>query len=129
MYKEILHQLETEDKETEALWKLTHPEKSSHKHIFLTHGTFSDKRICLGIASYFVENGYTCWILEWRNHGASGKTKKRFNFETIGLYDIKAAYGFLFKTEKIAHLNCITHSGGGICLTMFLIKNLEKFLQ
>lgn len=123
MYKEKLIKIETEDGETIALWKISQTEKGNDKHIFLTHGTFSDKRICLGIASYLVDFGYTCWIMEWRNHGASGEAKKRFNFETIGLYDIKTAYDFLFKEEKITDISCITHSGGGICLTMFLIKN------
>lgn len=125
MYKETLLKLETEDAETIALWKVTHPEKDNQKHIFLTHGTFSDKRICLGISTYLVDLGYTCWIMEWRNHGASEPTKKKFNFETIALFDFKAAFKYLFEKEKIANLSCITHSGGGICLTMFLTRNQD----
>jgi len=123
MIQEELHLIETADTETIALWKVTNNPSNKNQSIFLTHGTFSDKRICLGIAKHFAELGYTCWIMEWRNHGASHKTNKAFNFETIGLFDIKAALHHLRNNLGIEKVSCITHSGGGICLTMFLIKN------
>lgn len=34
-----------------------------------------------------------------------------------------AVFEYLFTIEKIKNLDCITPSGGGICLTMFLIWN------
>ena len=105
-----------------ALWKLN-SEKISDKHIFLTHGTFSNRKICDGIASYLAEKGFTCWIMEWRNHGKSSKTEQKFNFETIAKYDLKSTFDFLFDNQNLKNIDCLTHSGGGIVLTMFLINN------
>lgn len=105
-----------------ALWKLSSKNKND-KHIFLTHGTFSNRKICDGIATYLTHKGFTCWIMEWRNHGNSSKSKKKFNFETIAKYDIKSAFDFLFNNQKLKQIDCLTHSGGGIALTLFLINN------
>ncbi len=93
------------------------------KHILLIHGTFSNRKVCDGIAMYLTENGFTCWIMEWRNHGASSKTKENFNFESIAKYDLKSTFDFLFFEQNIKNIDCLTHSGGGIALTMFLIKH------
>ena len=98
-------------------------EIKNNKHIFLTHGTFSNRKICDGIAFHFAELGFTCWILEWRNHGKSSKTKQKFNFETIAKYDLKATIDFLFNNQQIKKIDCIAHSAAGIFLTMLLIKN------
>ena len=65
-----------------ALWKLN-SEKKSDKHIFLTHGTFSNRKICDGISLFLVEKGFTCWIMEWRNHGESSKTQQEFNADIM----------------------------------------------
>ncbi|AUC77787.1 alpha/beta hydrolase [Olleya sp. Bg11-27] len=119
---EHLYHITTEDNQTIALWKLN-SEKRSDKHIFLTHGTFSNRKICDGIAAYLTEKGFTCWIMEWRNHGKSSKTKQKFNFETIAKYDLKSVFNFLFNIIKVKGIDCITHSGGGIVLTIFLINN------
>ena len=93
------------------------------KHVFLTHGTFSNRKICDGIASYLTDKGFTCWIMEWRNHGESSRSEKEFNFETIAKYDIKSTFDFLFNNQNLKNIDCLTHSGGGIILTMFLINN------
>jgi predicted alpha/beta hydrolase len=123
MYKEELIKVTTIDLENIALWKVFDDEKTNGDNIFLTHGTFSDRKICMGIANYFASQGYVCWIMEWRNHGESSKVKQKFNFETVALFDIKAVFNYLFEELKINKIDCITHSGGGICLTMYLIKN------
>ena len=93
------------------------------KHVFLTHGTFSNRKVCDGIAVYLTEKGFTCWIMEWRNHGKSSRSEQKFNFETIAKYDIKSIFSFLFNNQNLKNIDCITHSGGGIILTMFLINN------
>jgi|SaaInl0LU_22_DNA_1037365.scaffolds.fasta_scaffold04735_2 predicted alpha/beta hydrolase len=115
--------LKTSDKEKIALWKISNSEKNIIDNIFLTHGTFSNKNICLGIANYFAKQGYCCYILEWRNHGKSTSVKTRFNFETIALYDINTVFSYLFEDLKLKSIHCITHSGGGIALSMFLMKH------
>lgn len=120
---ETLIRLETQDKAQIALWKRQPEKKKSTKHVVLTHGTFSNKKICNGITLFLVEQGYTCWIMEWRNHGDSAKTKAVFNFETIALNDFLAVFDFLLKEQKIDSLDCVTHSGGGVCLSMFLAQH------
>jgi len=114
--------LNTTDKEKIALWKISNSEQNSIHNIFLTHGTFSNKNICLGIANYFAMQGYCCYIMEWRNHGESSSSKNKFNFETIALYDLKTVFTYLFEELKLKSIHCITHSGGGISLCMLLIK-------
>jgi predicted alpha/beta hydrolase len=128
MYKEELIKIATADLEKIAVWKIYDDERINNLNIFLTHGTFSNRKICIGIAKYFASIGYTCWIMEWRNHGESSKTTKKFNFETIALFDIKAVLEYLFEELKISELDCITHSGGGICLTICLLQN-EKLIS
>lgn len=123
--QEKLIELKTDDAIKIALWKIYNQKETTEKNIFLTHGTFSNKKICLGIAKYFVNLGHTCWIMEWRNHGNSSKTKNKFNFETIGMFDIKTIFKYLTHTLNIEKINCVTHSGGGISLTIFLLKNKE----
>lgn len=98
------------------------PEINSKKHIFITHGTFSNRKICSGIAEYLIEQGFICWIMEWRNHGKSSKAQKKFDFETIAKYDLKSTFEFLFNDQNIKNIDCLAHSGGGIALTMFLIN-------
>lgn len=63
-----------------ALWKISNDATSNEKHILLTHGTFSNKKVLLGITDFLVSKGFTCWLFEWRNHGDSSKTKEPFNF-------------------------------------------------
>jgi predicted alpha/beta hydrolase len=72
---------------------------------------------------YLAEKGFTCWIMEWRNHGKSSKSNQNFNFETIAKFDFKSTFDFLFIDQKIKKIDCLTHSAGGIVLTMFLVKN------
>jgi len=120
--KEELLNIETKDGELIALWKLSSKD-ISEKNIFLTHGTFSNRKICDGIASYLTKKGFTCWIMEWRNHGKSSKSEQKFNFETIAKYDLKSTFDFLFDNQNLKNIDCLTHSGGGIVLTMFLINN------
>ncbi len=116
----------TPDNEKVTLWKFA--TATNHKNVFLTHGTFSDKKILLGLVDYLVENGYTCWVLEWRSHGDSSKAKAKFDFESVALNDIYSSFDYLVHHLKINNLSCVTHSGGGICLTMFLVQfaNFQK---
>ncbi len=123
MIREELIKLATKTDEYLALWKIYGNESVSPKNVFLSHGTFSNRKVCMGISTFLVEKGYTCWILEWRNHGDSSETKQPFNFESVGTEDFLIAFEYLFNGIKIRTLHCITHSGGGVCLTMFLIQN------
>ncbi|HET7838065.1 MAG TPA: alpha/beta fold hydrolase [Variovorax sp.] len=118
--------LVTEDKVSVALWKVTDSiatATSQRRDVFMTHGTFSDRRICLGFAGYLAAHGCTCWILEWRGHGSSQKQVAPFDFETVALFDVKAALTYLVEEEGVRRLDCVTHSGGGLALTMCLLRN------
>ena len=137
MLTENLKLVTTKDKVKIAVWEIfdndkTHPlsDETANKrqNIFLTHGTFSDKKTCLRIAKYLATLGHTCYIMEWRGHGNSAvsnniTSKAAFNFETVATYDFSATFRYLFDDLKLDNLHCVTHSGGGACLTMFLIQN------
>jgi len=125
-----LHVLDTSDGCEFALWEISKKNNPLVKKeaIFLSHGAFSDKTVCMGIADYLANQGYICFILEWRGHGTSPKTDIPFNFETVALYEYKAAFHYIYYHFNIASLHCVTHSGGGLCLTMFLI-NYPEYLK
>ena len=125
MRNEELIKLKIDSKEYIALWKISNKSSDKTRNIFLTHGTFSNRKVCMGIADFLVGEGYTCWIMEWRNHGDSSKISTKFNFETIAKKDIKIVFDYLFDIQKIQKIDCITHSGGGICLTIALIEYPE----
>jgi len=105
-----------------ALWKVS-DKGDDTRHIFLTHGTFSNRKVCMGMAEYLAENGFTCWVLEWRNHGESDPYKGKFNFETVAKEEFLLVFDYFFNQLKIKSIDCVTHSGGGLCLTMFLVHH------
>ncbi|MGO2339196.1 MAG: alpha/beta fold hydrolase [Psychrobacter sp.] len=127
----------TQDGEKIAVWKIVDSKIASTvtdtlttntsvikpQNIFLTHGTFSDKQTCLKIAEYLASLGHHCYIMEWRGHGDSSMPKEKFNFETVATYDYEATFRYFFEELKLDNLHCVTHSGGGIGLIMFLIQN------
>ena len=132
MLTENLTFVRTKDNVQIAIWHIFDSEKQPHladcathkaQNIFLTHGTFSDKKTCLRIAEYLAILGHHCYIMEWRAHGASSTPKDKFNFETVATYDYEATFRYFFEALKLNNLHCVTHSGGGIGLTMFLIQN------
>lgn len=108
-----------------SLWRVrdeTAAPPAGTRDVFLTHGTFSDKRICLGIAKHLAHFGYTCWVLEWRGHGSSAESATAFDFDTVAQSDIRAALAHLQQKQGVRRLHCVTHSGGGILLTMCLTR-------
>ena len=137
MMTENLKLVTTKDNVQIAIWEIFDSEKTHQlsnvhanndttnkgQNIFLTHGTFSDKKTCLRIAEYLAGLGHHCYIMEWRGHGASSIPKDKFNFETVATYDFAAIFDYLLNELTLTHLHCVTHSGGGACLTMFLIQN------
>jgi pimeloyl-ACP methyl ester carboxylesterase len=127
MTVEQLIQLPTADGLRVALWKLladrTVAATTEQRHVLLTHGTFSDRRVCASFARYLASHGHTCWILEWRGHGASQRDDRPFDLETIALFDLKATLEYLLEQERVPRLECATHSGGGIALTMCLARH------
>ncbi|MDO5767953.1 MAG: alpha/beta fold hydrolase [Psychrobacter sp.] len=125
MIIESLQLITTEDNQQVAVWQVADDHQATYigQNVLMIHGAFSDKRILLGIARYLAQQGYHCYIMEWRGHGASPKAKADFNLETVALYDVAATFDYLFNTLGLSSVHCITHSGGGMCLTMFLIQH------
>ncbi len=122
---EDLIKLPSPEGHTLAIWKISEPEIPTHHHIYMTHGTFSDKRICRGIAFFLAKKGYTSWIMEWRGHGASSIPKEKYNFETIAKNDVPVAFEYLLNQLNIKVLSCVVHSGGGAIMAMFLVHNQQ----
>lgn len=120
--KEQYIKILTEDNECIALWKMS-PKKDMDKHIFLTHGAFSNRKTFSGITSTLCDEGFTCWIMEWRNHGGSSMSLQKFNLETVANYDLVSTLNYLFDDVGVKSIDCVTHSGGGLALTMCLIKH------
>ncbi|MFN9726261.1 alpha/beta hydrolase [Acidovorax sp.] len=88
----------TQDGTRLALWRVRDDAANppvGTSDVFLTHGTFSDKRICLGMAKHLASLGCCCWILEWRGHGSSGASATAFNFDTVAQCDVMAALDHL----------------------------------
>ncbi|MGP9545335.1 alpha/beta fold hydrolase [Psychrobacter sp. AOP7-B1-25] len=137
MMTRTLHLVTTKDDEKIAVWKVVDTAEDgtiantsennlpniTPQNIFLTHGTFSDKQTCLKIAEYLAGLGHHCYIMEWRGHGDSSLSKEKFNFETVATYDYEATFRYFFEELKLDNLHCVTHSGGGVGLTMFLVQN------
>lgn len=138
MITKALNLVETKDGEQIAVWQVINSVKDSDatddnvvadsyitkaQNILLTHGTFSDKHTCLKIAEYLASLGHHCYIMEWRGHGHSSVPEEKFNFETVATYDFEATFRYLFDELELDNLHCVTHSGGGVGLTMFLIQN------
>lgn len=114
------HALPIDDKHHLALWKALAPEPNGQQ-VLLTHGTFSTKTTVTGIVEYLQQAGFTCWIFEWRNHGNSSEIGPNFNFETIAKEDCKIVLDYLIHDQGIQQLHGVTHSGGGICLSLALL--------
>ncbi len=119
--QEELIPLELENGGHLALWKITASSSQHDKNILLTHGTFSNRKVLNAITQYLIGHHFTCWIFEWRNHGSSSRQEEELDFETIGKQDFQLVFAYLFTECQIRKIDCITHSGGGICLTIALI--------
>src|SRR5574341_218711 len=59
--------------------------------VLLTHGTFSNGRICGRLAGYLAEHGFDCWVLELRGHGRSKVGPVHPDFEQFSEFDAPAA--------------------------------------
>jgi predicted alpha/beta hydrolase len=91
-------------------------------HLFLTHGAFSDRRVCLGMARAWADEGHVAWVLEWRGHGHSGVPAAPYDMETVAELDVVAALEVLRHQVPPGRLCAATHSGGGLVLTMALLR-------
>ncbi len=105
-------------------WRVMDAEQraAEPRHLLLTHGTFSDRRVCMTLARAWARQGHLAWILEWRGHGSSDRVSGPYDMETVALCDIPAALRDLQARHPGAPLCAATHSGGGLALTMALLR-------
>ncbi|MGI9332603.1 MAG: alpha/beta fold hydrolase [Gammaproteobacteria bacterium] len=87
---------------------------------------FSSRLICEGVAQFFALQGYTCWILEWRQHGHSGRPRARFTLETVAEMDVPVALGHVDSHSRGNPIYWIGHSGGGLLICMYLARHPEQ---
>lgn len=118
--------LETPDGSSFAVWTIGQRHAAESKEpVLLSHGAFSNKKICMGVARFIAKAGFECTILEWRNHGASAASQQHFDFETIGCNEFLVAFRLLCERYPSKKINVVTHSGGGLALSVFLIRHPE----
>lgn len=91
-------------------------------HLFMTHGAFSDRRVCMTMARAWANLGHVAWVLEWRGHGSSGVPASDCDMETVAQQDVVAALEWLRAHVPEGRLCAATHSGGGLALTMALLR-------
>lgn len=110
-------------------WRVSDPTvlRKDAQNCFLTHGTFSDRRVCMSAAQAWAERGHVAWILEWRSHGTSEIATQPFDFESVAMLDVIAALHWLREQWPDQKFVAATHSGGGLALLMAFIK--EPALQ
>jgi len=118
--EEVCHKLYKEDDTYLALWEYKKEVAKNAGTVFLNHGTYSNRKIMIGITEYLVRHGYHCWILEWPEHGKSSMASYPYDFETIGRDDFKLAIDYVRRHSSDDKIDVVAHSGGGICMTIFL---------
>lgn len=108
-------------------WRVAHGvhQAAQPRHLLLTHGMFSDRRVCMSLARAWARQGHVAWILEWRGHGNSESVADAFDMETVAEQDIPAALAALRTQVAPGQLCAAAHSGGGLALTMALLRQPE----
>ena len=83
---------------------------------------FSDGRFCIPLARYLAEEGFECWIYEWRGHGQSTTGKSPPTFEQLAAEDVPAVISFVRERAASPRVAWVAHSGGGLALLMHLSR-------
>ncbi len=108
-----------------ALYRYSKP-SSSFPPVILTHGTFSNAKICSNLATFLNRNGFECWIYEWVGHGLSEYGELYPDAEDFALHDVPAVIQtILAKTNKTSCI-WVAHSGGGFLPLIYMARNLNK---
>ena len=90
--------------------------------VILTHGMFSDLRICIPLARYLAREGFECWIYEWRGHGRSTTGFVPPTFDQMAALDVPAVISFVRERTECDRVSWVAHSGGGLALLMHLAR-------
>lgn len=90
--------------------------------VILTHGMFSDMRICVPFARYLELEGFACWTFDWRGHGRSTAGKSPPTFDQVAALDVPAVISFVRERAACERVAWVAHSGGGLALLMHLAR-------
>ena len=116
-----VHSAVTEDGITVALTRYA-ADVTRSAPVVLTHGTFSNGGLCARLAAYLAQDGFDCWVLELRGHGASQRDGYRPDFEAFGLYDVPAAIDAVRQQTGRPQVFLVGHSAGGLAFLMHLAR-------
>lgn len=94
--------------------------------VLLTHGTFSNAQVCAKLASFLADQGFDCWILEWRGHGHSAPGNARPDFQYLADFDVPAGLDAVRRITGKAQVFLVGHSGGGLIFLMHLARQPES---
>ena len=97
--------------------------------VLLTHGTFSNAKVCERFASFLADHGFDCWILELRGHGQSQRGERKPDFECLANFDVPAAMEAVRRWTGKSHTFLVGHSGGGLVFLMHLARHPEAGKQ
>jgi predicted alpha/beta hydrolase len=90
--------------------------------VVLSHGTFSNRRSCMGLAAFLAKQGYECWVSEWRGHGASSCPDRPHSFDDVAMLDVPAIVGAVTSLSGREDIFWVGHSGGGLILLMWMAR-------
>ncbi|MGO9021655.1 MAG: alpha/beta fold hydrolase [Syntrophobacteraceae bacterium] len=91
--------------------------------VILTHGTFSNARVCLALAGYLASIGFRCWVLDWRGHGESGAAPRQTTFDSVAQLDVPAVLQAVLERVGSRPVFWLGHSGGGLLGAMWAARN------
>lgn len=94
--------------------------------VLLTHGTLSNAQVCVRLASFLADQGFDCWILEWRGHGQSAAGDASPDFQYLADVDVPAGLDAVRDATGKPNVFLVGHSGGGLVFLMHLARQPES---
>lgn len=98
---------------------------SATVEVILTHGTFSNARLCFALAGYLASIGFRCWVLDWRGHGESGEAPRKTTFDSVAQLDVPAALQAVLERVGPNPIFWLGHSGGGLVGAIWAARNVD----
>lgn len=98
-------------------------EESALPPIVLTHGTFSNARLCERLARFLQEAGFDCWILEWPGHGQGKAKAPKWSYEQLALHEVRETLRAVRKATGKETVLWVGHSAGGVLPFIYLARN------
>lgn len=94
--------------------------------VLLTHGTLSNAQVCTRLAMFLADQGFDCWILEWRGHGQSAAGDARPDFQYLADFDVPAGVEAVRRATGKSRVFLVGHSGGGLLFLMHLARQPDS---